>query len=43
MEAKIIAYMRLPKLSESEVQSQISNLEGWSIVNGKLHKEFELD
>ena len=41
MEAKIIAYMGLSKLSENEVQSQISNLDGWSVVNGKLHIEFE--
>ena len=41
MEAKIIAYMGLSKLSENEVQSQISNLDGWSVVNRKLHKEFE--
>ena len=41
MEAKIISYMGLSRLSESEVQSKISNLDGWSVVNGKLHKEFE--
>ena len=41
MEAKIIVCMGLSRLSESEVKSKISNLDGWSVVNGKLHKEFE--
>ena len=28
------------KLSEEEVKKQLAVLEGWSIANGKLHKEF---
>lgn len=28
------------KLSEEEVKKELAVLEGWSIANGKLHKEF---
>ena len=29
------------RLSEEEVSREISTLEGWSVKNGKLHKDFE--
>ena len=29
------------KLSSEEIQEELSGLSGWSVVNGKLHKEFE--
>lgn len=30
-------------LSDSEIGSMLHALEGWKILNGKLHKEFEFD
>ena len=31
------------KLSDSEIQESLSELSGWSIENGKLHKSFQFD
>ena len=31
------------KLSEKEIAAGLATLPGWSIVNGKLHKEFRFD
>ncbi len=28
-------------LSSAEIQARLVNLEGWSVVEGKLHKEYE--
>jgi len=33
--------MGLAKLSDEQIQSELNDLDGWSVVNGKLHKEFE--
>lgn len=33
--------MKAQKLSESEIQSQLKTLAGWSLVNGKLHRVLE--
>ena len=33
--------MKAQKLNESEIQSHLKKLEGWSLVNGKLHRAFE--
>ena len=32
--------MALTKLSEEQIKEELANLSGWSIVNGKLHKDF---
>jgi len=32
--------MGLAKLSNEEIQRELSNLSGWSVQNGKLHKMF---
>lgn len=32
--------MGLTKLSEEQIKKELANLPGWSIVNGKLHKDF---
>lgn len=32
--------MPAKKLSEAEVQAQLKKVKGWSLVNGKLHREF---
>ena len=32
--------MVLAKLSEEQIRKELANLLGWSIANGKLHKEF---
>ena len=33
--------MGLTKLTENEIQESLKKLKGWSIQNGKLHKEME--
>jgi 4a-hydroxytetrahydrobiopterin dehydratase len=32
--------MRPEKLADSQIQQELKSLPGWSIQNGKLHKEF---
>ncbi|MFQ6025777.1 MAG: 4a-hydroxytetrahydrobiopterin dehydratase, partial [Nitrosopumilaceae archaeon] len=32
--------MGLTKLSKEEIERELSNLPGWSMANGKLHKQF---
>ncbi len=32
--------MALAKLTEEQIQKELANLQGWSVVNGKLHKDF---
>lgn len=32
--------MALAKLSDEQIRKELGNLPGWSVVNGKLHKEF---
>ena len=34
-------FMTLTKLSDDQIQIALSDLVGWSVLNGKLHKEFE--
>ena len=31
----------LAKLSDEQIQTALQGLEGWSVVDGKLHKEFQ--
>ncbi len=31
----------MEKLSKEQIEKELRNLEGWTISNGKLHKEFE--
>lgn len=31
------------RLSQAEIEEQLKNLPGWSIVNEKLHKEFKFE
>jgi 4a-hydroxytetrahydrobiopterin dehydratase len=33
--------MRAQKLSEEEIRSRLEGLKGWTIANGKLHREFQ--
>ena len=33
--------MGLTKLSDEQIQTALQGLEGWSVVEGKLHKEFQ--
>jgi len=33
--------MGLTKLSDKQIQTALQDLEGWSVVDGKLHKEFQ--
>lgn len=32
--------MALIKLTEEQIKKELVNLQGWSVVNGKLHKDF---
>ena len=32
--------MGLAKLSDEQIRKELTDLPGWSIVNGKLHKDF---
>jgi 4a-hydroxytetrahydrobiopterin dehydratase len=33
--------MRVEKLSEADIQKNLRTVKGWTLVNGKLHKDFE--
>ena len=35
--------MARKKLTETEIQNNLKNLDGWSVINGKLHKEFKFE
>ncbi len=35
--------MALTALSSEQIQGELQNLSGWSLVDGKLHKEFQFD
>jgi len=35
--------MTLTALSSEQIQSELQNLSGWSLVDGKLHKEFQFE
>jgi 4a-hydroxytetrahydrobiopterin dehydratase len=32
--------MRPARLSEEQIKAELANLNGWSVKNGKLHKDF---
>ncbi len=32
---------RVEKLSEDELRNELDTLDGWSLQNGKLHREFQ--
>ena len=31
------------KLSQTEIEEELKNLRGWSVINEKLHKEFQFE
>ena len=35
--------MSLTKLSDDEINNELKNLDGWSVKNGKLHKDFQFE
>ena len=35
--------MARKKLTHTEIQNNLKKLEGWSVKNGKLHKEFKFE
>ncbi len=35
--------MAQKKLTDSEIQKNLEKLNGWTVENGKLHKEFQFD
>jgi 4a-hydroxytetrahydrobiopterin dehydratase len=34
-------FMRAEKLSDADIQKNLGTVTGWSLVKGKLHKDFE--
>jgi len=32
--------LTLGKLTDEQIKKELANLQGWSVVNGKLHKDF---
>lgn len=32
--------MVITKLSDEQIKKELANLAGWSVINGKLHKDF---
>ena len=35
--------MALEKLSSDTIENELKGLDGWSVINGKLHKDFQFD
>lgn len=35
--------MKLEKLSEEKIKSELAGLDGWTVRDGKLHKDFVFD
>jgi len=35
--------MALEKLSPDTIENELKSLDGWSVVKGKLHKDFQFD
>jgi 4a-hydroxytetrahydrobiopterin dehydratase len=33
--------VKLPKLSDAEVQTKLAGIKGWEVANGKLHREYK--
>lgn len=33
----------MTKIPSNEIENALKNMEGWSVVEGKLHKEFKFD
>jgi 4a-hydroxytetrahydrobiopterin dehydratase len=36
-------FMGLSQLPNEEIEKELKNLPGWTVVEGKLHKEFQFD
>ena len=35
--------MDLEKLTQEVIEKELQNLSGWTLINGKLHKDFQFD
>ncbi len=35
--------MARKKLTDADIQNNLKNLDGWSVIDGKLHKEFKFE
>jgi 4a-hydroxytetrahydrobiopterin dehydratase len=33
--------VKVPKLSDTDVQTKLAGIEGWTLANGKLHREYK--
>ena len=33
--------MKVPKLSDADVQAKLADTKGWTLANGKLHREYK--
>jgi len=38
-----IMFMRVTKIPHKEIEKELKDMPGWTIVEGKLHKEFQFD
>ena len=36
-------FMVLTKISQEQIKNELKNMSGWTVVEGKLHKEFQFD
>ncbi len=35
--------MTIEKLSSEQIENELKNLDGWTVKNGKFHKDFQFD
>ena len=33
--------MKVPKLSDADIQTKLAGIKGWTLANGKLHREYK--
>ncbi|MGI0097321.1 MAG: 4a-hydroxytetrahydrobiopterin dehydratase [Nitrosopumilaceae archaeon] len=43
MEHERIMFMRVTKIPQKEIEKELKDIPGWTIVEGKLHKKFQFD
>jgi 4a-hydroxytetrahydrobiopterin dehydratase len=43
MEHGSVTFVRVTKISHKEIEKELKDMPGWTIVEGKLHKEFQFN
>lgn len=43
MEHESVTFVRVTKISHKEIEKELKDMPGWTIVEGKLHKEFQFN